>query len=133
VAVLVLGLFALFRREILLVSFDAEFARTVGKSPLYYDALLYLLLGVAISIGVMTAGPMVVFGFLLLPPLAALRLTGSLGLTFLLSAAIATGCALGGFELSYRADLPAGPVYVLLAAAAWLAASGLGRLRDRLR
>jgi ABC-type Mn2+/Zn2+ transport system permease subunit len=128
---LVLVCFGLFRRELLLVSFDREFARTVGKSPTRWDALLYALLGVGISVGVMTAGPMVVFGFLVLPALAALRVTSHLAATFALAAAIGTACALGGFEISYRADLPAGPVYVLLAAAIWLLVVGLARLRRR--
>jgi ABC-type Mn2+/Zn2+ transport system permease subunit len=130
VAALVLGLFAAFRREILLVSFDAEFARTIGRNPARYDALLYLLLGVGISVGVMTAGPMVVFGFLVLPALAALRVTSHLGATFAVAAAIATVSSLGGFEIAYRADLPAGPVYVLVAAAIWLVVT-LGALARR--
>ena len=125
-------LFTLFRRELLLVSFDAEFARTIGKDPARWDALLYFLLGVGISVGVMTAGPMVVFGFLVLPALAALRLTTHLFATFLVAAAIGTACSLGGFQIAYRADLPAGPVYVLLAAAVWLAASASARLRRRM-
>jgi ABC-type Mn2+/Zn2+ transport system permease subunit len=132
VAALVLFVFALFRREILLVSFDAEFARTVGRSPARYDALLYFLLGVGISVGVMTAGPMVVFGFLVLPALAALRLTTHLAVTFLVAAGIATACSLGGFAVSYHADLPAGPVYVLLAAVVWVLAGASARLRRRI-
>lgn len=132
VAALVALVFVLFRREILLVSFDAEFARTIGRDPARWDSLLYLLLGVTISVGVMTAGPMVVFAFLVLPGLAALRLTSHLALTFALAAAIATACSLGGFALSYRADLPAGPVYVLLAAAVWVVAALAARVRARL-
>ncbi len=131
-AALVVFTFALFRRELLLVSFDAEFARTIGRNPARYDALLYLLLGVGISVGVMTAGPMVVFGFLVLPALAALRLTTHLAMTFLVAGAIATVCSLGGFVLSYHADLPAGPVYVLLAAGIWSLAGALARLRRRM-
>ena len=124
--------FTLFRREILLVSFDAEFARTIGKDPARWDALLYLLLGVGISVGVMTAGPMVVFGFLVLPALAALRLTTHLFATFLVAALIGTVCSLGGFQVAYRADLPAGPVYVLLAALVWLVAVAATRMRRRM-
>ena len=115
--------FALFRRELLLVSFDPEFARTIGRDPMRWDLVLYLLLGAAISIGVMTAGPMVVFAFLVLPGLAALRLGRSMGMTFAVAAAIATVSSVGGFALSYHADLPAGPVYVMIAAGIWVAVS----------
>jgi ABC-type Mn2+/Zn2+ transport system permease subunit len=128
---LVLVAFVLFRREILLVSFDPEFARTIGRSPARWDAVLYLLLGVGISVGVMTAGPMVVFGFLVLPALAALRVTSHLVTTVLLAAAIATACSFGGFALAYHSDLPAGPVYVLLAAALWMLVALAARLRGR--
>jgi ABC-type Mn2+/Zn2+ transport system permease subunit len=132
VAALVMVVFVLFRREILLVSFDAEFARTIGRDPTRWDALLYLLLGVTISVGVMTAGPMVVLAFLVLPALAARRVTTHLAATFLVSAAIATFCSTGGFAIAYRADLPAGPVYVLLAAGIWVLAGLFGRLRSRI-
>jgi ABC-type Mn2+/Zn2+ transport system permease subunit len=129
VASVIALVFVLFRRELLLVSFDPEFARTIGRDPLRYDLVLYLLLGATISIGVMTAGPMVVFAFLVLPALAALRLGRSMLMTFGVAAGIATVSSIGGFALSYRADLPTGPVYVLVAAAIWLLVSLAMRLR----
>lgn len=110
------GLFVLFRRELLLVSFDPEYARTLGISALRYDALLYGLLGMAIGLGVMTAGPLVVFGFLVLPPLSALRVAPRIGAAFALSLALAALSSLGGFALAYHADLPAGPTGVAVAA-----------------
>jgi ABC-type Mn2+/Zn2+ transport system permease subunit len=123
-------LFLLFRREILIASFDPDFARTLGKSPVNADALLYSLLGVAISLGVMTVGPLVVFGFLTLPALCALRIAPGLGAAFAIAAVVAAASSLGGFAIAYRADLPAGPVDVALAAALWLGVSGIRRLLE---
>ena len=77
----------------------------------------------------MTAGPLVVFGFLVLPALAALRVAPGLVAAFAISAAIAAFSFLGGFWLSYRADLPAGPVCVAVVAACWALANGAMRLR----
>jgi ABC-type Mn2+/Zn2+ transport system permease subunit len=131
VASLIAVVFVLLRRELLLVSFDAEFARTIGRDPVRYDLVLYLLLGATISIGVMTAGPMVVFAFLVLPALAALRLGRSMLMTFAVAAGIATVSSVGGFALSYRADLPTGPVYVLVAASIWLLVSVAMRVLGR--
>jgi ABC-type Mn2+/Zn2+ transport system permease subunit len=130
VLLVVAALFALFRRDLLLTSFDREFARTIGREPTRYDSLLYGLIGASIAVGVMTAGPLVVFGFLVLPALAALRIAPGLGAAFLLSAALATVAFLGGFEVSYRADLPAGPVCVGLAAVLWLVIAGAARFRS---
>lgn len=122
-------LFVAFRREILLASVDPEFARTLGRDPARADGLLYALLGVAISLGVMCAGPLVVFGFLTLPALAALRSAGRLGVAFAIAAAIGVGASAGGFALAYRLDLPAGPVEVVLASAPWLVVVGASVLR----
>jgi ABC-type Mn2+/Zn2+ transport system permease subunit len=132
-SVVSVGLFFLFRREILLASFDAVFARTIGRNPVRADALLFLLLGTAIAIGVMEAGPLVVFGFLVLPPLAALRVAPGLGSAMAISTAIGAVCSLGGFSLAYRADMPTGPTSVALAAAFWLALSAAARLAQRRR
>jgi ABC-type Mn2+/Zn2+ transport system permease subunit len=134
VALLVVSsLFLLFRRELLLASFDPEFARTIGRDPVRTDLLLYFLIGGGIALGVMTAGPLVVFGFLVLPALAALRMAPGLASAFAISAGVAALSFLGGFWLSYRADLPAGPVCVAVAASFWAGASLGGHLRARSR
>ncbi len=125
------ALFFLFRRDLLLTSFDAEFSRTLGRNPIRYDMLLYFLIGGGIALGVITAGPLVVFGFLVLPSLAALRVASGLGAAFAISGLLAVASFLAGFTLSYHADLPAGPVCVAVAAAGWAASSVLARLRTR--
>jgi ABC-type Mn2+/Zn2+ transport system permease subunit len=127
-----LVLFFLFGREILLASFDAEFARTIGRRPARADALLFFLLGGAIALGVMDAGPLVVFGFLVLPALAALRVAPGLGSAMAIAAVIGALCSVGGFAVAYRADLPTGPTSVALAAACWVALAGGARLLRRL-
>jgi ABC-type Mn2+/Zn2+ transport system permease subunit len=129
VLLVVASLFFLFRRDLLLTSFDPEFARTIGRDPFRYDLLLYFLIGGGVALGVMTAGPLVVFGFLVLPALAALRVAPGLGSAFAISAFVAVVSFLGGFGLSYRADLPAGPVCVAVAGACWAVASLATRLR----
>ena len=129
VLVAVGSLFFLFRRELLLAGFDPEFARSLGRDPVRSDLLLYLMIGGGIALGVMTAGPLLVFGFLVLPALAALRLAPGLASAFAISAGLAALSFLGGFALAYRADLPAGPACVAVAAGCWLLASLAARLR----
>jgi len=132
-SLLSLALFFAFRREILFASFDPDFARTIGRNPSRADGLLFVLLGGAIALGVMETGPVVVFGFLVLPPLAALRVAPRLGAAMAISAAIAALCSVAGFALSYRVDLPTGPTSVALAAACWLVFTVAARLAQRRR
>ena len=125
-------LFFAFRREILLASFDPEFARTIGRDPRRADALLFGLLGASIALGVMNAGPLVVFGFLVLPALAALQVAPGLGAAMAIAALVGALSSVGGFMLAYRVDLPAGPTSVAVAAFAWLALALGGRLARRI-
>src|SRR5262249_15802056 len=74
-----------------------------------------LMIGLTISLGVMTAGPLVTFGFLVIPPLTARMLTRQM-LTFSLTAAgLGAITAFAGFYCAYRFDLPLGPAEVSLA------------------
>ncbi len=110
----VLVLFAC-RKEFLLVSFDRDLAVVFGKWAGLWDGLLYLTIGVTISLGVMTAGPLVTFGFLVVPPLTARFLTRRMLSFSLVAAAIGGAAAFGGFYCAYRMDLPLGPAEVALA------------------
>jgi len=106
-----------FRREFLLTSFDRDMAIVLGKHATLWDAVLYLLIGVTISCGVMTAGPLVTFGFLVLPPLAARRVTRHMTSFSVLASALGAVTALVGFYAAYRLDLPLGPAEVAVASA----------------
>ena len=108
-------LLLVFRKEFLLVSFDRDQAVIFGKHAGLWDSLLYLIIGLTISLGVMTAGPLVTFGFLVIPPLTARMITRRM-LTFSLTAAgLGAMTAFAGFYCAYRFDLPLGPAEVALA------------------
>ena len=129
-------LLLVFRKEFLLVSFDRDQAVIFGKHAGLWDSLLYLMIGITISLGVMTAGPLVTFGFLVIPPLTARMITRRM-LTFSLTAAgLGAITAFAGFYCAYRFDLPLGPAEVALASlglAMTATTRGLARLLGRWR
>src|SRR5437667_9282747 len=119
-----------FRKEFLLISFDRDLAVVFGKHVGLWDSLLYLMIGITISLGVMTAGPMVTFGFLVIPPLTARMITRRM-LTFsLTAAAIGGAAAFGGFYCAYRMDLPLGPAEVALASLMLIAVGAASMIRQ---
>jgi ABC-type Mn2+/Zn2+ transport system permease subunit len=121
-----------FQKEFLLVSFDHDLAVVFGKRTTVWDALLYVLCGVTISFGVLAAGPLVTFGFLLAPPLTARLLTRRM-LTFsIASAAIGGITAFVGFCAAYRYDMPLGPAEVAVSSALFLVVAGATWLRRTL-
>src|SRR5204863_2632676 len=106
--------FFLFRKEFLLVSFDREMAITLKKNVIVWDALLFLLIGLAISMAVLSVGPLVAFGFLLIPPLTAHLFARNMRQFALAASAIGGLGAFVGFCLAYRLDFPVGPTDVAL-------------------
>jgi ABC-type Mn2+/Zn2+ transport system permease subunit len=96
-------------RQLLLVSFDRDFAQSVGRSTIAWDILLYSIVGVAISMSVLIVGPMLTFAAFVIPPLAARRFCRRMTPFFLGSSILGGISGVVGFYVSYHFDLPLGP------------------------
>src|ERR1041385_4158433 len=129
----VLGVLGLFQKELLLVSFDRNMAVTLGKNVVFWDVLLYLLIGVTVSMAVLSVGPLISFGFLLVPPLTAHLFARSMQ-QFAIAASVIGGIAsFAGFCAAYRYDLPVGPTDVVLLGMIYTLAFVLGKIFHRYR
>ncbi|MGE0711531.1 MAG: metal ABC transporter permease [Planctomycetota bacterium] len=114
-----------WRRQFLLVSYDPEFARALGLPERRYQLALLSTLAVAIALALFAGGLLLVFAFLVLPGMAALRLGRDLDEASWLAPVVALGAALLGFAGATACDLPVAPAVsaalVLLLALAWAA------------
>jgi zinc transport system permease protein len=113
---LVLVLLLLFRRDLLLVSFDRETALVLGKRTVGLELLLTILTGVTVSVGTMIFGPTLLFGLLVVPPLAARPWASSMWGYQALSVAAGLLSVSGGVVASFELDLPLGAAIVGVAA-----------------
>lgn len=113
---LVLGAFLLFKNDFLLVSYDRDLAVVLGKRVRLFEALLMAMVGLTISVSVMTVGPIVLFGLLVIPPLAARGFARSMKSFYTIASALGLLAALGGIETSFVLDWPLGPSVVAVAA-----------------
>jgi len=111
---LVVGALLAFRNPLLLVSFDRDLALVLKRNVLFWDVLLYLLVGLAISVAVISVGPLMTFGFMLVPPLIAHLFAANMRQFILIASAIGGVIALAGFCVAYKYDLPGGPTDVAL-------------------
>ena len=111
---LVLLALGLFHKELLLVSFDRAMAMTLRKNVLFWDVLLYLLIGLTVSMAVLSVGPLIAFGFLLIPALTAHLLAHNMRQFTALASLIGGTAAFFGFWIAYQFDLPVGPTDVVL-------------------
>ncbi len=110
--VLVFGLIAavhfLFYKEFLFVSFDFETAQAQGLNARFWNLLLYLTLGIAIAVAIRSMGVLLVFAFLVAPPITARLLADRMGRMFLLSMAFGAFSVPIGLYLAFTIDLPTG-------------------------
>jgi len=111
---LVLAGFGLFRKELMLVSFDRVFAITLGKRVVFWDVLLYLLIGLTVSVAVFSVGPLIAFGFLLIPVLTVRLFARNMRQLMIFSSLLGGVAAFAGFWLAYLWDFPVGPTDVAL-------------------
>jgi ABC-type Mn2+/Zn2+ transport system permease subunit len=117
-----------FQKEFLLVAFDRDMAVTLGKRVLLWDLGLYALIGATVSVAVLIVGPLVTFGFLLMPGLLARHWARNLRSLLLIAVIAGAVGALAGFVLAYRLDWPVGPTDLLVLGVALGASSGLRSL-----
>ena len=120
-----------FHREFLLISFDRDLAFLLKGRQVIWDVLLYLLAGLIIAFGVILAGPLLIFGFLVLPALAARPLVKRMTSFLMLSSVLGLVMAFLGFYSSVRLDLPLGPTDVTLGCCIIFLAYGLSRISTK--
>jgi ABC-type Mn2+/Zn2+ transport system permease subunit len=119
---LVLVLLGAFHKELLLVSFDRTMAITLRKNVVFWDILLYLLIGLTVSMAVLSVGPLIAFGFLLIPALMAHLFARNMRQFMTLASLIGGVAAFLGFWIAYQWDLPVGPTDVVLLGVLYTAA-----------
>jgi len=111
-----------FRKELLLVSFDRDLAIVLRKRVVLWDVLLYALIGLCISISVFIVGPLITFGFMLIPPMTGRLFARGMRQLALIASVTGGLGALLGFCAAYHWDLPIGPTHIAVLAAIYFLA-----------
>lgn len=131
VSVLTVGVVATRYRALLFATFDPEVADVSGVRVARTDALLMLVLSLAILSTLSVIGVTLVAATLVIPSVVARMLTHRFATMLWLSTAIGAVCGLVGMNLSYHLDVPSGTTIVLTGASLFvvvLTLTGVGRL-----
>jgi ABC-type Mn2+/Zn2+ transport system permease subunit len=127
---LVLAALGLFQKEILFVSFDRAMAATLGKNVVLWDIILYVLIGLTVSMAVLSVGPLIAFGFLLIPPLASHQFARTIRQFTVVASILGGVTSFVGFWIAYEYNLPVGPTDVVLLGVVYLLAFVANRIRS---
>jgi manganese/zinc/iron transport system permease protein len=124
------GLVLAFRRPLLMVAFDADYAAVRGIGPAHADLMLMALVLAVTLTGLKVVGLILIVALLIIPAVAARMWSDRAGVVALTAGAIGGAAGYGGAAASAAApDLPTGPVIVLLATAAFVVSILFGRVR----
>jgi len=123
-SLLVITIVVVFQRELELVTFDRQYAKTIGVRTFLVEAWITLLLILAIVIGIRSVGIVLMSAMLIAPAAAARQLATSFRSLLTLTALVAVLSAFLGNYLSIEIpalldagslSLPTGPMIVLVA------------------
>ncbi len=135
--VVVIGLIVAFYKELLVTSFDAGLAASLGISPALYHYGLTLLLSVVIVSSFESVGVVLVIAMIIFPGATAMLLTDRLPVALALSCGFSAVYSLAGFHLATWLDASSAGSMTVVAGAlfgiVWLTAPRRGLAPRRLR
>jgi zinc/manganese transport system permease protein len=115
----------LFRERFMAISFRPREAAAQGLAVRFWDFIFYALFGFVVTSSVELAGVLLVFTFLIIPAVAAMRFIGNIKGRLWLGWGLGVLTSLAGIVISACYDLPTGPAIVcafgVLAVAAYIA------------
>lgn len=124
VFVVTMAVHLLFFKEFSYISFDAETAGTQGYNTGLWEMLFYIIAAVVISVATHMVGDVFVFGFLVVPPVAAMLIAKRVKWIFLTAVLLGMLSPIVGLFLAFKLDFPTSPTAVTVASAvlgvAWL-------------
>ncbi|WP_282002678.1 metal ABC transporter permease [Veillonella denticariosi] len=114
-AIIIMILTALFWKELKLISFDSEYARTL-QIPVTFTLILYrALLIMTIIIGIQSVGAILISSLLIAPAVGARQWTDKLGTMCILAGVLGMLSAIGGTLWSTAVSkLPTGPAIIVI-------------------
>lgn len=114
-------------------AFDPDGAHAAGLRVAALLTMHHVLLALVVIAAISVVGVVLVNALLVIPAATAKLLARSLGRMFVLAPLLGVGSVLAGLVASYRLDVPSGPVVVVIAGIAFLAAWGRLAWRGRRR
>ncbi|MEX2577588.1 MAG: metal ABC transporter permease [Verrucomicrobiales bacterium] len=115
-SLVVLAVTALFYHKLVAVCFDEEFARLRGVRSGAYFLLLLVLLAVSVVLLVRLTGIILAIALIVLPAATASKMAKRLWIIMIFAVALSLVYTVSGLAVSYVAEMPTGPVIVLIAA-----------------
>lgn len=122
-AVLVIGLYLFAYHRIFAITFDEEFAKSVGVKTGVYDAIFAAICSCTVVLGMRLLGSLLISSLIIFPTLTAMRLAKDFKGVVFASVTVSVIAFLLGLGLSYVLATPTGATVVLVNLAIFIIAA----------
>nr|WP_179822860.1 metal ABC transporter permease [Streptosporangium sandarakinum] len=132
-AAAVLGVVAVFGRELYVLCQDEEVARASGLPVRFLSLLIAVTAALTVVIAMRVVGLLLVSALMVVPVATSQQFTRGFRATMLLSMVFGVLATVGGLTSSFYVEVPPGAIIVVVALAGFVLALGLGRFVRRSR
>ena len=130
-SIFVSGLFILFYNRLFLVTYNEDYAKSLGINVTLYQFMISFLTALTVVLGMRMMGTLLISSLIILPAVTARRLVNSFRALVILSILISVFCFMAGLLASIIWNMPTGASIVFANLALMLAAGGLSRFTRR--
>ncbi len=123
-------LFLLFVRPVFYAFLDPEASRVMGVACRFWELAFFFLLGLVVSAASKSGGVLLVFCYLVAPPVTALLIARNLPAVLAVAASAGVVATLGGLTLAYRQDWPGNQTIIAFSCALLAAVWTVGNIAD---
>ncbi len=113
-SLMVLSLILLFYNSLFAITYDEEFATTMGINVKHLNYLISILTSITVVLGIRVVGTMLISSMIVFPTVSALQLSTSFKNTIIISGIISILSVLIGVFTSFAYDLPTGATIVIV-------------------
>lgn len=112
-SIFIILIFIIFFNRLFIVTYNDEYARSLGLNTLFYEILISLITALVILTGMRIMGALLISGIIIFPALTARRLASGFKKIIVISAVISLLCFFAGIFISFIWNLPAGASVII--------------------
>ena len=113
-SVLVMGVFTAFYNRLFLITYNEDYARSLGINTSFYQLVISVLTALVVVMGMRITGTLLISGIIILPAVTAKSLASGFRSLVVMSGVISLAAFVLGLVLSFVINLPAGAGVILV-------------------
>ena len=113
-SIFVIGIFLACYNKIFALTFDEEFARSIGIKTNLYNAVFAILCSIVVVLGMRLMGALLISSLIIFPTMSAMQVVKTFKRVIIVSILVSVTCFIIGMVVSYGFSTPTGSTIVLV-------------------